>query len=101
MLSWVRTATGLITFGFAVYNFHIIVPRDQPSSRLIGPHEFALMMVSIGLVALLLAMIEYRRDIRTLRIEFPEIHWSPLPGAVALLISVLGLLALITIIMRQ
>jgi hypothetical protein len=59
------------------------------------------MMVSIGLVALLLAMIEYRRNMRTLRIQFREIHWSPLPGAVALLISVLGLLALISIILRQ
>ena len=101
MLSWVRTATALITFGFAVYNFHRIAAGDGPSDRLIGPHEFALIMVAIGLVALLLAMIEYRRDIRALRTQYPEIRRSPLPGAVALLVSVLGLLALIVIIFRQ
>ena len=101
MLSWVRTATALITFGFAVYNFHRIAVGDHPSRRLIGPHEFALIMVAIGLVALLLAMIEYRRDIRALRTQYPEIRRSPLPGAVALLVSVLGLLALIVIIFRQ
>lgn len=101
MLSWVRTATALITFGFAVYNFHRIAAGDGPSDRLIGPHEFALIMVGIGLVALLLAMIEYRRDMRILSLQHPEIPWSPLPGAVALLVSVLGLLALISIILRQ
>jgi hypothetical protein len=58
-------------------------------------------MVGIGLVALLLAMVEYRRDIRTLRMLCPEIPLSPLPGAVALFVSVLGLLALISIIFRQ
>src|SRR5262249_29990127 len=93
MLSWVRTATALITFGFAVYNFHRIAVGDHPSGRLIGPHEFALIVVATGLVALLLAMIEYRRDVRALSTQYPDIRWSPLPGGVALLVSVLGLLA--------
>jgi putative membrane protein len=101
LLSWVRTATALITFGFAIYNFHRITTGDRPSNRLIGPHEFALVMVGIGLVALLLAMIEYRRDIRALAAQYPEIPRSPLPGAVALLVSILGLAALVAIIFRQ
>jgi putative membrane protein len=66
MLSWMRTGTSLITFGVAIYNFHQFTSGDQPGNRLIGPHEFGLIMVGIGLVALLLAMLEYRRDIRTL-----------------------------------
>jgi putative membrane protein len=100
LLSWVRTATALITFGFAIYNFHRIVTGDRSRSRLIGPHEFALIMVVIGLVALLLAMIEYRRDIRALAAQYPDIPCSPLPGAVALLVSVLGLVVLIVIVFR-
>jgi len=100
MLSWVRTGTSLITFGFAIYNFHLLVTGNQTSNHIIGPHEFALIMVAIGLVALLLAMFEYRRDIGELRRQIPEIPRSPLPGAVALLVSVLGLLALIVIIFR-
>ena len=100
MLSWVRTSTSLITFGFAIYNFHLFVTGVETSSHIIGPHEFALIMVSIGFVALLLAMFEYRRDIGELSRQFPDIPRSPLPGAVALLISVLGLLALIVIIFR-
>jgi putative membrane protein len=78
MLSWVRTRTSLIAFGFAIYNFHRVATGDHPSSHLIGPHEFALTMVGIGLVALLLAMVEYRRDIRTLSTQYPEVPRSPL-----------------------
>ena len=101
MLSWVRTGTSLITFGFAIYNFHRFVTGEQARDRILGPHEFATIMVAIGLVALLFATFEYRRDIRELRRQFPEIPRSPLPGAVALLISVLGLLALIAMIFRR
>jgi putative membrane protein len=100
MLSWVRTGTALITFGFAIYNFHRITTGDQARSYLIGPHEFATVMVSIGLVALLLATFEHRRDIQLLKAQHPEILPSPLPVGVALLISVLGLLALIAMIFR-
>ena len=98
MLSWVRTGTSLIAFGFAIYNFH---RADQSSNRLIGPHEFALVMVGIGAFALLLAMLEYRQNIRALRTQYRDIPPSPLPGAVALLVSVLGLVALIAMIFRQ
>jgi putative membrane protein len=101
MLSWVRTGTSLIAFGFAIYNFQRIASGDQPRHRLLGPHEFALLMVGIGAFALLLAMLEYRQNIRTLRTQYPDISPSPLPGAVALLVSVLGLVALIAMIVRQ
>jgi putative membrane protein len=101
MLSWVRTGTSLITFGFAIYNFHRITTGDQASSYLIGPHEFATVMVTIGLVAVLLASFEYRRDLRVLGTQYPEIPRSPLPVVIALLISVLGLLALIAMIFRR
>jgi uncharacterized membrane protein YidH (DUF202 family) len=100
MLSWVR-GTSLIAFGFAIYNFHRVLAGDQPSTHLIGPHEFALIMVGIGLVSLLLATLEYRRDIAILVAQFPEIRRSPLPGSVALLIVLLGLLAMFTMIFRQ
>ena len=100
MLSWVRTGTSLITFGFAIYNFQRITTGNQPSSHLIGPHEFATVMVTIGLVAVLLASFEYRRDLRVLGTQYPEIPRSPLPVAVALLISVLGLVALIAMAFR-
>jgi putative membrane protein len=101
MLSWVRTGTSLITFGFAIYNFHRIALGDRQSSQLIGPHEFATIMVGIGLVALFLATLEYRRDIRLLGAQYADLPRSPLPAIVALLISGLGIMALIAMIFRQ
>ncbi len=101
LLSWVRTGTSLITFGFAMYSFHRVATGDEPRSYLIGPHQVALMMVSIGLVALLLATLEYRHNIRILSAEYPDIPQSLLPAMVALLISTLGMLTLIVMIFRQ
>lgn len=54
MLSWIRTATSLITFGFAIYSFHRIATGGvEQNGRFFGPHEFGLLMVSIGLVSLM------------------------------------------------
>jgi putative membrane protein len=101
MLAWVRTGTSLITFGFAIYNFHRIATEGRQSGQLVGPHQFATIMVCIGLVALLLATFEYRQNIRALSDQYPDIPRSPLPTAVALLISALGILALVIMALRQ
>ena len=54
MMAWIRTATSLITFGFAVYKFfQIEAPSSSAGSHLIGPREFSLTLVGIGLFALL------------------------------------------------
>ena len=51
MMSWIRTATSLITFGFSIYKFFQLEAQGSVRrNRLIGPREFALMLVSIGLI---------------------------------------------------
>ena len=100
MLAWVRTGTSLIGFGVAIYNFHRMT-GGQLGSYLIGPHEFALAMVGTGLVTLLLATIEYRRDIRLLSAQYADIPRSPLPALVAFSVSILGIMGLILIIFRK
>ena len=53
MMSWIRTATSLITFGFSIYKFfQIEAPSHKQQNRLIGPREFAFMLVSIGVLVL-------------------------------------------------
>jgi putative membrane protein len=38
MMSWIRTATSLITFGFSIYKFfQIEAPGSGQHNRLIGP----------------------------------------------------------------
>ena len=69
LMAWVRTATSMISFGFSIYKFFQV--RDgQPGSGLIGPRGFAILMISIGLTALVLATIEHRRAVRAMRVEY-------------------------------
>ena len=101
MLAWIRTATSLITFGFSIYKFFQIERGGgEHNNRLIGPREFALLLVSLGLVSLLLATWEYRHNIRILRAQYPGTPRA-LAAVVAALIGVLGTLALLAVILRQ
>ncbi|HJU09588.1 MAG TPA: DUF202 domain-containing protein [Candidatus Binataceae bacterium] len=101
MMAWIRTATSLITFGFSIYKFfqlegHMVEERKH----LIGARQFALMLVSIGLVALFLATLEYRHNIRALGVEDRDSRRS-LAVLVAALISILGFVALFLMVFRQ
>ena len=101
MMAWIRTAASLITFGFTVYKFfQIESERIAQSNRLIGPREFSLLLVSIGLVSLLLATLEYRQNIQLMKMQYPALPRS-LAMIVAALVAVLGILALAAMIFRQ
>jgi len=101
MMSWIRTATSLITFGFSIYKFFQIDQASRPQqNRLIGPREFAFALVSIGLFSLVLATLENRQKIRTLGAQYAGKQHS-LPVLVAALISILGVLALLAMIFRE
>jgi putative membrane protein len=101
MMTWIRTAIALITFGFTIYKFfQLELPGRAEKSRLLGPREFALLLVSLGLVSLVLATLEHRRSQRVLKQQ-----WSDAPRSLALwlaaMISILGTLAFLAMIFRQ
>lgn len=101
MMAWIRTATSLITFGFSIYKFFQIArPTDEGRGHLIGARGFAFLLVIIGLLSLVLATVENRRNIRALRAESADHHRS-LAVLLAALISLLGVLALVVMISRQ
>jgi putative membrane protein len=100
MMSWIRTATS-ITFGFSVYKFfQFEKPTNGSENRLVGPHEFALTLVSIGLFSLVLATLEHRQNIRMLG-EQSGGRMRSVAVLMAALISVLAILALVVMIFRQ
>lgn len=95
-MAWVRTGTSLISFGFTIYKFfQYQIERGEAAAtgRLIGPRGFAVIMISIGLVALIMAAIDHRRSMQRLRATYGAQPRST-AAAVAVLVSVLGLLAL-------
>jgi putative membrane protein len=102
LMAWVRTSTSLISFGFTIYKFFQYMQEKGTlrQDRLIGPREFALLMISIGIIALVLATWQHRRDMRVLRTTHPEVPYS-LATVLAGLMSVLGLVALLAVIFRQ
>jgi putative membrane protein len=100
LMSWIRTATSLISFGFTIYKFFDLEGKGPPSgSQVVGPRAFALLMIVIGLATLLLAAVGHRQTLQSMRVEF-----GPMPvstaAMVAALISLLGILALITVLLR-
>jgi putative membrane protein len=100
MMSWIRTATSLITFGFTIYKFFQIEAPPRTPVRLIGPRDFAAMLVSIGLVTLLLGMLEYRNNIRDLGGQHAAKQRS-LSVITAALVFIVGVLGLLAVIFRQ
>ena len=100
MMAWVRTGTSLITFGFAVYKFFQLDEAVKLSGRmLVGPREFAMALILIGLLALVLGTVEHARDLRSLRRLNPQ-----LPGSLSRWVSVamvlLGTAALVAVVLH-
>jgi len=101
LMAWIRTATSLISFGFTIYKFFQYM-QEQGQARqgkLLGPREFALLMIGIGLFALILATIQHRRDLQKMRKYF-EVPYS-LATVVAALIGFLGLITFLAVVFRQ
>jgi putative membrane protein len=105
MMAWVRTGTSLITFGFAVYKFFQLeiaaTVQHAPliNATLIGPREFGLVLIGIGLLALLLGTFEHARDLRALRRHYSGMPWSS-TRLIAVVVATLGALVLVGVIYR-
>ena len=78
LMAWVRTSTSLISFGFTIYKFfqYLREQNEVRSNRLFGPREYALLMISAGVVALLFATLQHRCDMKALRALYPEVPFS-------------------------
>ena len=103
LMAWVRTATSLISFGFTIYKFFQYLREQRTggsSERIFGPREYALGMISIGLVALLFATLQHVRNMKLLREKFPPVPYSEV-AVLAGLISILGIVALLAVIFHQ
>lgn len=101
LLGWIRTAVSLITFGFSIYQFFRMTRSEVVASEhVIGPREFGISMIVIGLVSLLIATWEHRRDMQALRAQFPDIRDSP-ERVLAFLVAALGLMGLLVASFRH
>ena len=103
LMAWIRTAASLISFGFSVYKFFHYLRDSQgaPPSGPIGPREFGGLMIAIGITALLLATIDHRRSMRVLRTGYGALIPYSLSAVVAGLVGGLGVLLLVSVLLRM
>jgi putative membrane protein len=104
LMAWVRTSTSLISFGFTIYKFFQFLREDNASKglhpdHLLGPRQFALLMMLVGLGTLLLATLQHRQHMQTLRAQGAAIP-SSLAMLLALLMVLIGLLGLFVVFFR-
>lgn len=102
LMAWVRTATSLIAFGFTIYKFFQYLRESQPTAvhGRFGPRAFALVMIGLAVGSLTLATIQHRQDLDALELEYGELPRST-AGAVAAVVSMLGILTLALVFFRQ
>jgi putative membrane protein len=99
LMAWTRTSASLISFGFTIYKFFEglgIRGRRHP----LGYVTFSVAMISIGLIALLLATIQHWRDTKDLEARF-GLQPRFLTPAISGLIAALGILGLLAVALRQ
>ena len=102
LMAWVRTATSLISFGFTIYKFFQYLQQQQAVRHegRFGPRQYGTLMIALGIIALVIATVQHRRDMKILRAHYPEVPYS-MVTILAGLISLLGVIALVAVIFRQ
>ena len=99
-IAWVRTALALISFGFAIAKFFQYLRQNRgETATMVSPRAVALVMITIGLVGLIVAHLQERQTLKSLRERCPQLP-VPISGAMAVLIALLGVLALVGAILR-
>lgn len=101
LMAWVRTGTSLISFGFTIYKFFQLEAGDRfRNAQVIGPRAFASLMIIMGVVALAFATLQHRQDIKRMRLDHPWMKERSLAGRIAAMISVLGIVAIVSVILN-
>jgi putative membrane protein len=106
VMAAIRTATSLITFGFSAYKFFQMDLFDGRNARpeakptLLGPKEFGLTLIALGLLSLMVAWLEYHRDIKTLRREYPAMPRSNI-GIIACVVALVGSGLLVIVLLND
>src|SRR3954454_1691034 len=100
MMAWIRTATALITFGFATYKVFEFVPLAAvlpPGKHAINPRAFAFFLAFLGDLTLFMAAFQHRKSMQALRAIGLQVPYSA-SAILAALLSVLGVSVLLVVL---
>src|SRR5512146_931639 len=101
LMSWIRTSVSMISFGFTIFKFFVYLRESNLLSSqlpLHGPRNLGLGLVGLGTFLLGMAIVEYLLYQRWLSHEMKQKF--PLSTALlaAILISLIGVLALLNLL---
>jgi len=101
LMAWIRTATSMISFGFTIFKFLEAQPgrerRFTVVEQLLNARNFAMLMITVGLVGLCAAALQHHREMASLRARYGEMPRSN-AMMVATLVAVFGLFALVAVL---
>jgi putative membrane protein len=113
LMSIIRTALSMIGFGFTIYQFFRYLRQSVGATEMIkegAAHNFGIALVALGVVLLgagIVGHIRFMLDLRTDRGQLASEHLLPegrfpysVTLAAALLLLLLGLLAIISMVVR-
>jgi putative membrane protein len=103
LMAWIRTSVSLISFGFTIYKFFQYLRESEhvsPMANALNPRRFGMSMITLGLLMLVVATIQQRRDLNMLEVRYGKGPRS-LATVVAILVGGLGMLALVGVLLRQ
>ena len=110
LMSWVRTSTALIGFGFTIFQFldrFNKTPGVEPAAHPMAPWFLGLALIGTGIIALLISVWEYRSVVRYLwERDFKPIagvdefaHHTPVV-AISVVLILIGLFAFVAVLLR-
>jgi uncharacterized membrane protein YidH (DUF202 family) len=100
LMAWIRTALSMISFGFTIYKFLQYVRESEGVElRAQGPRNLGLSLILLGTGALAAASIQHWKLMKSLGAEKTEHIWS-LSLTIAWIVSLIGLAAFLSVLMR-
>jgi putative membrane protein len=108
LMAWIRTAISLIGFGFAIAKSYEYIHEEtlERTGRFLddmhAPLLFGISFILLGMLCILGGVIQYAKVLRQIRSsDFTYSESRPLAIIVALILLIIGVLALITLFQRR
>lgn len=102
LMSWIRTSVSLYTFGFSITQFFFYLELQHEGIQFSGgPRRVGLALISLGVAALLLAIVEHVVRLRRMReVGLPSDVRYFLPVGSGLAVLAVGIAALVVVTMN-
>jgi len=95
LLAWTRTSLALMAFGFVIERFGLFVYMFMPKEGQVLQRDISfwagVAFILFGAIVALLAAVQYRRVLRTLKpVEIPEGYWVNIGVLTNLALGIFG-----------